>query len=41
LEAKSHGLVEQIEPYVTKLSDSGMWVSTEVKQRILKLANES
>jgi predicted nucleic acid-binding protein len=41
LEAKSHGLVAQIEPFVTKLSDAGMWVSTEVKQRILKLADES
>ena len=41
LEAKTHGLVEKIEPYVTKLSDSGMWVSTEVKQRILTLAGES
>jgi len=41
LEAKSHGLIDQIKPYVTKLSDSGMWVSIEVKQRILKLAGES
>jgi predicted nucleic acid-binding protein len=40
LEAKSHGLIGKIEPYVTKLSDSGMWVSTEVKQRILTLAGE-
>ncbi len=28
-------------PYITKLSESGMWVSAEVKQRILKLAGES
>ena len=41
LEAKSQGLVDKIEPYVTNLSESGMWVSTEVKQRILKLAGES
>jgi predicted nucleic acid-binding protein len=41
LEAKSHGLVDQIEPYVTKLSEAGMWVSSEVKQRILRLAGES
>ena len=41
LEAKSHGLVDKIEPYVTKLSESGMWVSSEVKQRILKLAGKS
>ncbi len=41
LEAKSHKLVNEIESYVTKLSDSAMWVSAEVKQRILKLAGES
>ncbi len=41
LEAKSHGLINQIEPYVAKLSDSGMWISDEVQQRILKLAGES
>ena len=41
LEAKSHGLVDKIEPYITKLSESGMWVSAEVRQRILKLAGES
>jgi predicted nucleic acid-binding protein len=41
LEAKSHGLVDKIEPYITKLSESGMWVSADVRQRILKLADES
>jgi predicted nucleic acid-binding protein len=41
LEAKSHGLIDKIEPHVTKLSDSGLWVSAEVKQRILALAGES
>ncbi len=30
-----------IEPYVTNLSEAGMWVSAEVKQRILILAGES
>ena len=40
LEAKSEGLIDKVEPYVAKLSDSGMWVSAEVKQRILKLAGE-
>ena len=40
LEAKSEGLIDKVEPYVTKLSDAGMWVSAEVKQRILKLAGE-
>jgi predicted nucleic acid-binding protein len=41
LEAKSHGLTDEIEAYVSKLSDSGMWISAEVRQRILKLASES
>lgn len=41
LEAKSNGILVKIEPYVSKLSDSGMWVSSEIKERILKLAGES
>ena len=41
LEAKSQALVNEVKSYVTKLSDSGMWVSAEIKQRILKLAGES
>jgi hypothetical protein len=41
LEAKSQGLTDKIEPYVTNLSEAGMWVSAEVKERILALAGES
>jgi predicted nucleic acid-binding protein len=41
LEAKSHGLADKIEPYITKLSESGMWVSADIRHRILKLAGES
>jgi predicted nucleic acid-binding protein len=41
LEAKSQGLIKKIEPYITNLSEAGMWVSAEVKQRILVLAGES
>jgi predicted nucleic acid-binding protein len=40
LEAKSQGLIEKIEPYIVKLSGAGMWVSSEIKQRILVLAGE-
>jgi predicted nucleic acid-binding protein len=40
LEAKSRGLVEKVEPFVAKLNDSGMWISTDLKHRILKLAGE-
>lgn len=41
LEAKSQGLVEKVEPYVSGLNNAGMWVSAEVKHRILVLAGES
>ena len=41
LEAKSQGLVDKVEPYVTGLNNAGMWVSAEVKYRILVLAGES
>lgn len=41
LEAKSQGLVAKIEPYVTGLDNAGMWVSAEIKHRILVLAGES
>ena len=41
LDAKSQGWIEKIEPYIKKLSEAGMWVSTEVKNRILILAGES
>ncbi len=41
LEAKSQGLIETLEPYISRLGDAGMWISAEVKQRILILAGES
>jgi predicted nucleic acid-binding protein len=41
LEAKSQGLVAKVEPFVTNLSEAGLWVSAELKQRILVLAGES
>ena len=40
LEAKSNGLIDQVESSVSKLSDSGMWISGEIRERILKLAGE-
>ncbi|GAB4404370.1 MAG: hypothetical protein OHK0052_26920 [Anaerolineales bacterium] len=40
LEAKSKGLIVKIEPYVTNLNNSGMWISAEIKNRILELAGE-
>ena len=40
LEAKPHGLVDAVMPYVSRLSDSGMWMSTEIRRRILRVAGE-
>jgi predicted nucleic acid-binding protein len=41
LEAKTQKLVEKIEPIITRLADSGMWMSDEIRQRILVLADEA
>lgn len=41
LEAKSNKLIDKVEPYVTRLGESGMWISEEVRHRILALAKES
>lgn len=41
LEAKSQGLIEQINPYVEELDTAGMWISAEIKRRVLLLAGES
>jgi predicted nucleic acid-binding protein len=40
LDAKSQRLTERIEPWVDKLADAGMWMSAEIRQRILHLADE-
>ena len=40
LEAKKQGLIENIAPYLEQLRDSGMWISEEVRLRVLALANE-
>ncbi|MEK7329021.1 MAG: DUF3368 domain-containing protein [Chloroflexota bacterium] len=39
--AKAQGLTDKIEPLIGRLEDSGMWISEEVRQRILTLAGES
>ena len=41
LEAKSQGLTDKIEPFVNRLSETGMWLSEEIRQRILVLAGET
>ena len=40
LEAKSQGLTESIAPLVDRLRDSGMWLSEDIRNRILALAGE-
>jgi len=41
LQAKDGGLIDKIAPVVDQLTDSGLWVSGEIRQRILALADES
>ena len=40
LEAKSQGMVESIAPLVNRLQDTGMWISDEIRRRVLALAGE-
>ncbi len=39
-EAKNGGIIDEVSPYVDKLIDAGMWVSEEIRRRILRLAGE-
>lgn len=41
LEAKAQGLTPTIEPYVFALSHAGMWLSEDIRRRILILAGEA
>ena len=41
LEAKSQSLTGRIEPFVNRLSETGMWLSEEIRERILALAGET
>lgn len=40
LEAKDRGLTDRVAPLLDRLSDSGMWLSAGIRQRILALAGE-
>jgi predicted nucleic acid-binding protein len=40
LEAKAQELTQQIAPLVDRLKETGMWISDEIHQRILKIAGE-
>jgi len=41
LEAKKLGLTDSIAPYVERLGEAGMYLTSDIRQRILKLAGES
>lgn len=41
LAAKAQGLTPTIEPYLTALGNAGMWLSKDIRRRILVLAGES
>jgi hypothetical protein len=34
-------MVESIAPLVNRLQDTGMWISDEIRQRVLALAGEA
>lgn len=38
--AKEQGLIERIEPFLERLATSGMWISNDVRRRVLLLARE-
>lgn len=40
LEAKERGLTKRLAPYVERLVDAGMWLSVDIRHRILRLAGE-
>jgi predicted nucleic acid-binding protein len=40
LEAKTRGITDEVGPLITRLEDSGMWISGRIRERILNLANE-
>src|SRR3990172_312020 len=35
LEAKSHGLIDQVAPVLDALAEAGMWMSDDIRRRIL------
>ncbi len=40
LEAKSRGWIERVAPLLDRLVMTGMWISDDVRQRVLALADE-
>ena len=40
MEAKSQGFIERVADYVDRLKGAGMWMSDEIRRRVLALAGE-
>ena len=40
LEAKNQGLTQKIAPLIDQMIEAGMWLSRDIRHRILKLAGE-
>ena len=40
IEAKSRGLVERVVTHLDRLEEAGMWMSAEIRRRVLVLADE-
>jgi hypothetical protein len=40
LEGKGRGLVADVAPLIDRLAEAGLWISPDVRQRILNLAGE-
>jgi predicted nucleic acid-binding protein len=40
LEAKAKGLIREVNVYLDRLEDAGLWVLSNVRRRILTLAGE-
>lgn len=41
LEAKSIGLTDRVGPHLARLQEAGMWLSAEIRERVLTLAGET
>lgn len=41
LDAKAQGLTARVEPWIDKLEEAGMWLSADIRQRILVVAGEA
>src|SRR5712692_10534042 len=40
LEAKRQGFTDKVAPFLVRLSETGMWISDEIRERVLALAGE-